>query len=109
MIIGKLDIIQLLFGFFQIFQNIPTGGAVLSAELVNHIQPGLDLLQLIRAVAQLIPGIPNLLGDILHLIFQVIDPIVEGGKAVAEANQSGQGILRLCQQTCRAIGVLSAI
>ena len=109
MVIGKLDIIQLLFGFLQIFQNVPTGGAVLSAELVNHIQPGLDLLQLIRAVAQLIPGIPNLLGDILHLIFQVIDPIVEGGKAVAEANQPGQGIFRLRQQTCRAIGVLAAI
>ena len=51
MVVGKFDIIQFLFGFLQILQNIRTGNAVLAAKFMDHIQTGFDLLQFIGGIA----------------------------------------------------------
>ena len=108
-VIGKLNVCQLLPGFFQIVKNLLAGGAVFLAEAINHIQPGLNLLQFIRRIAQIVPHILGFLRGIPHLIHQIRHPLVEGSEAVAEPAQPPQGVLCLGQQTGSPIGFLTAI
>ena len=76
---------------------------------MDHIQPRFDLLQLVGGIAQVIPGVPNLLGNILHLVHQVRHPVMHGAEAVAEPSQPGQCILRLGQKSRGAVGVVAAV
>ena len=109
MIIGKLNFVQFPFCLLQVGQNVLTGNAIFPAQLMNHVQPGLNLLQFIRRIVQAVPGIPYLFRRILNLIHEVRHPVVDGLKAVTEPSQSGQRMLRLGQQSGRSIRVLPAV
>ena len=109
MIVGKFDIVQFLLGSFQVSQNIVAGNTVLTAQAVDHIQPGFDLLQLIGAVCQSVPGIPNTLGSVLHLIHQIRDPFMELTDALIVFADPGQRPLRNGQHGCRTVEIIGAI
>ena len=51
MVVGELDIVQLFSRAVQIRKDILAGRAVLPAQLVNDVQPGLDLFQLVGGIA----------------------------------------------------------
>ena len=51
MVVGKLDLVQFLFGLFQISKNLFAVRTVFPAQLVDDIQPFFNLLQLIGGVA----------------------------------------------------------
>ena len=51
MVVGKFDVVQLFSRAVQIRKDILTGRAVLPAQLVNDVQPGLDLFQLVGGIA----------------------------------------------------------
>ena len=68
MVVGEFDLVQLFFRALQIVQDILAGGAVFLAQAMDDIQAGLQLLQLVGGVAQLLPGVSGLLGHILHLV-----------------------------------------
>ena len=97
MIVGKFDLVKFLFRLVQIFQNIRTGNAVLPAQLMDHIKPGFDLLQLVGRVSKIVPGIPDFLRQILHLVHKVCHPLMEGGDIVAEFGDTSQRPLSSCQ------------
>ena len=99
MIIGKLNIVQFFPGLFQVVQDIGTGHTVFLAKPVNDIQTGLNLLQLIGRVAEVISAVLHLFGHISHLIHQIGNTIVEGGKAVAEPGKPAKSVLRLGQKS----------
>ena len=51
MVVGKFDVVQLFSRAVQIGQDVLAGRAVFPAQLVNHVQPGLDLFQLVGGIA----------------------------------------------------------
>ena len=68
MIIRKLDFIQFTFCVFQIFKNICTSSAILTAQSVYDIQTGFNIFQFLRRIGETVPGIPDSIRRILHLI-----------------------------------------
>ena len=96
-VIGKFDLVQVLLCLVQIIQNVGAGGAVLPAEPVNGIQPGLDLLQLLGGVGKGVLLVPKLLCGVLDLIHQVRHPLVEGLQTLVIPSDPGQGLLGLGQ------------
>ena len=67
-IVGKFNFIQLLLGLGEIIQNVLAGGAVFPPEAVNHIQAGLNRLQLLPGIGKVRPPVPQLLRHILNLV-----------------------------------------
>ena len=76
---------------------------------MNHIQPGLDLFQLVGGIAQIVPGTPNLLRRVLNLVHEIRHPVVESREAVAEPGQPSQGILRLGKKSRGSVGILPTV
>ena len=77
MVVRKFDFIQFRLCLFEIGKNVLTGRSVFPAQLMNHVQSGLDLLQLVGGIAQAVPGVPDLLRRVLHLIHKVGYPIMK--------------------------------
>ena len=75
---------------------------------MDDVQPGLDGLQLIGRIAQLVQGIPDLIGNVLDLVFQVRQPLLEAGIVIGIPGDAGQGIGRLGKQRRSAVAVVSA-
>ena len=75
---------------------------------MDNIQTGFDLLQFIGRIAQIIPGIPHLVCQILNLVFEIRHAFLNGRKMIAETGNPGQRVFRLCQQSRGTVGIISA-
>ena len=76
---------------------------------MDHIQTGLDLIQFIAGIGQLILHIPGQFRSILDLVHKVSHFFMQLGNLVAELGNPSQSPLRGGKQRCRAVGIVTAV
>ena len=109
MVIRKGDLIQFLLGVLQILQNFLTVSAVFPAQPVYNIQPGLNLLQFIGRITQIIPCFPQFFRSILHLIHEICHFFVEIIVSIRVSGKTRQLPLCFCQERGGTIGIITAV
>ena len=106
---GKFNLIQLLPRAFQKRKDILDSRAIFAAELVDHVQPVFDLLQLVTRKGQSVPKVPHLLCQIHHLIHQVGGSGMQGVDAIVVPCNPRQRALRFHQKRSGAVRIVAAV
>ena len=105
----KFDLVELALRLLQKRQHVLHARAIFPLQLVQHIEPLLDLLQLLRRIRQLVAHIPRFLRRVLRGVDKLRHLLVQRCHIVRHTLHARERLFRLRQQRRRAVAVLVAV